>query len=602
MRFLRPAVSLAVFASLGSLVAVACGGSEFTQASPTGSSGAAGASAGGSDGTGGTGATGGTDAGGSAGAGTGGSAGGTGGTGGTGGSSGASGKGGSSGSSGAGGSGGVGGGASMCTMPTECPAAGSVCQSAVCLGGLCGLIAANSGTKLPDAQQMKGDCQSIVCSDNGGTKIIPDDTDVLAQGNNACVLPACSGGKSAPKNAPAGTPCNGGKGTCNDMGQCGSCTPGTKTCTGGHTFATCTSGGMPGQNQTCPSSADICTGDGSCVQCMVASDCPTAPNDCSTPTCSAGICGTSPKMAGTPTSMQSAGDCKINVCDGKGGITSQVDVTDKPTSPAPSCTLAQCSATGVPFPPAPAGTTCGARQTCDGAGSCACAPGTAAIVAGPGIPGGCIAFAGAYEQTAKTLSPSCDGASANLTCATTNPFTSLCGCPKGFTAITTVLVGPPSGPSTTTCDAVTFCVAPTFDAMYSEVGGFFLKDGNTCRTNNPYTMGCSCPNGTQDTIVPVRAPGTIMPTDVELHYCLGADIAGRTFYGLSEQLGGNFVNVNDNNTSCVAINPLLSTDMCGCPTNATTENLDASATGCMAGSCNTSKGPAPSTIGVCWVP
>lgn len=611
MRFLHPAISVALAASLGSLVVVACGGSEFTQATPTGSSGAAGDSAGGSNGTGGT-VTAGTSAtGGTAGAaaGTGGNAGGTGGsagtTGGSGGTAGggAGGKGGSSGASGAGGSG-IGGGAAMCTGPMDCPAPSSFCQSAVCLGGLCGLVAANADVKLPDAQQTKGDCQAIACSSNGGTKIVPDDVDVPAQGSNACVIPACASGKSMPKNATPGTPCNGGMGTCNDMGACGSCTAGTKTCTGAHTFATCTSAGMPGANQTCPGTASICTGDGSCVQCMVASDCPMAANECATPTCDMGMCGTTPKMANSPTTAQTGGDCKINVCDGKGGITTQVDVTDKPTGMAPVCTVQACSAMGMPFPPASAGVSCGARQTCDGMGTCGCAPGTVSVLAsGTGIPGGCIAFGGAYQQRAMVQSPACDGASGSLSCATSNPFTGTCGCPKGLTAINMMLLGPPAGaPQTTVCDLTTFCVSPTFDPMYSELGGMYLKDASLCRVPNPEASGCACPTGTQDIIVPVRVPGTT-PKDAELHYCLGgASIAGQTFYGLSEALTGGYVNPADTNTSCVAPNAEPGSGGCGCPSAAMNEPLEASTVGCLPATCAINKGPAPSSLGVCWAP
>jgi hypothetical protein len=87
--------------------------------------------------------------------------------------------------------------------------------------------------------------------------------------------------------------------------------------------------------------------------------------------CSGGVCGRQDLQAGTVVATQSAGDCKQNVCDGQGGITTAAALADVPIDNNP-CTDDLCTG-GVPTnPPRAAGTACaqGAGKVCDGSGAC----------------------------------------------------------------------------------------------------------------------------------------------------------------------------------------------------------------------------------------
>lgn len=338
----------------------ACGGDAFTEAD--GSAGAAGASAG---------AGAGGEGGGAAGTGPGGSGGATGGSGGTGGATaGSAGKGGASGASGSGGSGGT---AAKCSTPSDCPKPASACLAAFCVGGLCGTVATNEGNAVPASAQVTGDCQKLVC-ENGNAVPQPDDTDVPKQGSNPCLLPVCQGGKTSTKAAPADTPCNGGKGTCATAGVCTSCMPGEKTCKG-DTPQTCSASGVFMDDAPCSGATPRCEGSGVCVACVAATDCPASTDDCKQAACVQSKCTLAPKASGTKIPKQSPGDCKDAVCDGKGSVTSAVNAADVPPDDQDPCTLDTCSAAGVPYPPAPQGTTCGA-SVCDGKGDCGmCQPG-----------------------------------------------------------------------------------------------------------------------------------------------------------------------------------------------------------------------------------
>ena len=121
-----------------------------------------------------------------------------------------------------------------------------------------------------------------------------------------------------------------------------------------------------GGSMTSSSSASSSTGG---PECAAPKDCPAAPNECVTPTCNSGKCGTSPVATGTPIAMQTAGDCKVQQCDGKGAIVDVNDDTDKPDDKN-ACTDNVCTAGKPSNPPSAAGTTCGTALTCDGKGDC----------------------------------------------------------------------------------------------------------------------------------------------------------------------------------------------------------------------------------------
>jgi hypothetical protein len=210
----------------------------------------------------------------------------------------------------------------QCVAPTDCPATGNVCLLPVCNAGMCSTMPAMMGT--PAMMQTPGDCKLAVCDGMGGVTQQPDDSDVPVDGK-ACTSDVCMNGVPSNPALPAHTSCNQNGGT-------------------------------------------MCDGNGACVQCIAAADCPMPPSPCVTAACNMGTCGTAPVAMGTPLGMQTPGDCQIVVCDGNGGTTSQADNTDVPADDGNSCTSDTCS-NGAPVHPAlAAGTACNTNGgvVCDG--------------------------------------------------------------------------------------------------------------------------------------------------------------------------------------------------------------------------------------------
>lgn len=93
--------------------------------------------------------------------------------------------------------------------------------------------------------------------------------------------------------------------------------------------------------------------------------------ECSTKGCSGGKCVMVGKPEGTPATTQTPGDCNQNVCDGKGGITTQAQDTDLPVDDL-QCTVGACSS-GTPSQlPQPVSTVCSDNggSACNGKGAC----------------------------------------------------------------------------------------------------------------------------------------------------------------------------------------------------------------------------------------
>jgi hypothetical protein len=119
--------------------------------------------------------------------------------------------------------------------------------------------------------------------------------------------------------------------------------------------------------------SDICTNRRCAApvpQCTVASECPGTDTDCRFRTCNGGACGFDNVAGGTLTSQQTAGDCRKNVCDGAGGVSSVVDDTDVPND-SNDCTTDTCQ-NGVPSSlPMAVGSPCaGGAKFCNSAGQC----------------------------------------------------------------------------------------------------------------------------------------------------------------------------------------------------------------------------------------
>jgi hypothetical protein len=76
--------------------------------------------------------------------------------------------------------------------------------------------------------------------------------------------------------------------------------------------------------------------------------------------CVAGACGTGFVAGGTPAGPQTAGDCKQNVCNGAGALTS-IDDNNDHVGDGEACTDDICVAGMPSHPPSPGGTDCAAE-------------------------------------------------------------------------------------------------------------------------------------------------------------------------------------------------------------------------------------------------
>lgn len=245
-------------------------------------------------------------------------AGATGGTAGAGGQS----TGGTGGAGGAGETGGTGGTSTVgCTKARDCGPDISECISWACNNGLCETVFAPVGK--PISTQKKGDCRINRCGPQGEIQSAVDDTDV-PDDDNPCVEGYCVQGEPKSSNVKAGAAC--------------------------------------GTNLTCD-------GNGVCIGCQKALDCPGKDTDCRMRTCQAHACGFEYSPSGTQVNQQVVGDCFSLVCDGEGETMSIIDDTDIPED-GNECTYGLCN-DGVPsHPPIAAGKPCGTDQVCDGNGLC----------------------------------------------------------------------------------------------------------------------------------------------------------------------------------------------------------------------------------------
>ena len=319
-----------------------------------------------------------------------------------------------------------------CQSATDCPGADTDCSTRACVEGKCDPTLAPAGTAI--AAQTAGDCQDIVCDGSGKTMSATDDTDAPSA-DDTCVTRTCSSGAIVEAVAPIGTACGTGL-ECDGGGTCVHCTveaecPGSdtdcqvRTCTFGacgisffaagtvrsaaHQIAgdcakaTCDGAGgsgapvvdntdVPKDNNTCTSdvctagvpsnpdvpartacgSGNLCDGEGACVQCTLASDCPGVTTDCQTVACHSGACGFDFTASGTAVNAQVPGDCVQQQCDGAGHVVPATDTTDVPNDNN-DCTIDVCTGSTPSHTNAAIHTQCGGASStleCDGAGTC----------------------------------------------------------------------------------------------------------------------------------------------------------------------------------------------------------------------------------------
>jgi hypothetical protein len=210
-----------------------------------------------------------------------------------------------------------------CLMPSDCAGQDGPCQTRTCTNTTCGVALVDAGTLL--AAQITGDCKVDACDGLGAVVSSADDTD-LPDDANDCTGNVCSMG--VPSNPPsvAGAACG--------LGM-------------------------------------FCNGNGACVGCLTANDCPGQNGPCQSRTCIANTCGIAFVATGMPVGAQTAGDCKSKQCDGAGAPVVVNDGTDVPVDNN-ACTGDVCTA-GAPSNPALAvGALCnqGGGSVCNGAAAC----------------------------------------------------------------------------------------------------------------------------------------------------------------------------------------------------------------------------------------
>jgi hypothetical protein len=230
-----------------------------------------------------------------------------------------------------------------CRTPADCSGSDTACQARTCsTAGECGVRNVAAGVAL--AAQISGDCKRDQCDGSGHIVTVPDDGDRPIDGND-CTQDLCSLGTPSNPSEPQDTPCS-------------------------------QSGGL-----RCNGRA----GAEACVQCNAASQCTGGPDtECRARTCSAaGSCGIAFAAAGTVLSVQVAGDCKRDQCDGSGQVVSMSDGNDLPVD-GNGCTEDVCSGSVPSNPFLPARTPCSDNQgsLCDGRGACV------QCLAAPDCPGG----------------------------------------------------------------------------------------------------------------------------------------------------------------------------------------------------------------------
>ena len=144
------------------------------------------------------------------------------------------------------------------------------------------------------------------------------------------------------------------------QGSTGSGGTGGATSSTSSTSSSSSASGGGGASSSASMSSSASGTDGGCV-------CP-ANTECTTYSCMNNQCVPMYTGAGSPLSMQNAGDCKTWVCDGNGGVMTQQDPNDHP--PTDACNTGTC-VNGMPVStPASPGTSCGMKKTCNGSGFC----------------------------------------------------------------------------------------------------------------------------------------------------------------------------------------------------------------------------------------
>lgn len=210
-----------------------------------------------------------------------------------------------------------------CSDATDCPGKENECVHRACKAGLCAPDFTPSGTAV--SQQNVGDCKKIVCDGHGGLAEENDDAD-QPDDSNPCTKDLCAGGVADHLPAAVGTSCGG-----------------TLTC----------------------------DGNGKCTGCSSPADCPGSDTECQKRSCTNNVCDFVYTPAGSAVSQQTPGDCKKDVCNGQGQVSTILDANDVQDDGNP-CTSDSCSNGSPAHNDTAAGAPCGPNgdKVCDGSGAC----------------------------------------------------------------------------------------------------------------------------------------------------------------------------------------------------------------------------------------
>ncbi|MBK9259754.1 MAG: DUF4215 domain-containing protein [Polyangiaceae bacterium] len=280
---------------------------------------------------------------------------------------------------GGGGAGGMGGmagagGGTACTTADSCPGTDTVCRTRTCTDGVCGFADVPAGT--PTSNQTTGDCQREVCDGMGTVTTEPDDADTLDDMND-CTADACNAG--SPENTPlaAGAVCAAGSGkVCDGQGTCVECNVATDC-----TSLVCTSNKCvsPACVDTVKNGTetDVDCGGADCAPCTDGLVCSIA-SDCMSGVCTNATCAVPTCSDTVENGDETDVDCGGGTCSPCGpglGCTQDTDCTGGDCSGAvclPTCSdnVKNSNETDVDCG-GPSCSPCADGQTCSVATDCA---------------------------------------------------------------------------------------------------------------------------------------------------------------------------------------------------------------------------------------
>ena len=270
----------------------------------------------------------------------------------------------------AGGAGGAASGAGgaaapSCQTPEDCSGDETECVHRTCTAGQCGLDYAAQGFLV--GAQATGDCQKTVCDGKGGIATVPDDADKPSDGND-CTTDVCAAGKPSHPATPKGTACGATqKLTCDGQGNCTGCTTGSDcgantACVSYACEATAckiiyvpSGTGDSGGQTIGDCKKRVCNGAGGPETVNDPADVPKDGNPCTQDLCSMG----QPSHASMPAGSSCGGSKK---CDGNG--TCVGCIVDSDCGPGVGCTSFVCQSSSCKAQNAPNGTACNDGVDC----------------------------------------------------------------------------------------------------------------------------------------------------------------------------------------------------------------------------------------------